>query len=133
MSGSYVGSDLLGYNDSTAVKFAAEYLRFMPRTSHAARTGKAYATDYAKPFFSGLFRFNTDLSGRIYQVEAPDAIEPHGKDALCAFRYSESNASAGVMSDGKYRTVILSFPFETITSEKERTSLMKQILEFLTK
>ncbi|NLN29728.1 MAG: hypothetical protein GX158_00590 [Bacteroidales bacterium] len=133
MSGSYVGSDLLTYNDSTAIRFAGEYLHFMPRTGHAAMTGDSYATDYAKPYFSGSFRFNTDLSRSIYQVEAPDAIEPHGKGSVCAFRYGETNSSAGVIYEGEYNSVVLGFPFETIISGEERASLMKQILKFLEK
>ena len=53
MSGAYVGSDLLSVKDSTALKFAQETLHFSPRTGHAVRTGKVYATDYARPHFEG--------------------------------------------------------------------------------
>jgi hypothetical protein len=131
MSGSYVGTDLHAGADSALIKFAARVLHFLPRTGHAVRSGYVYATDYAKPSFSGKISFNTGYSGSIYTVEAPDAIEPSGKGALCAFRYSESNASAGIIYKGSYSTVVLGFPFETITDENERNVLMKQILEHL--
>ena len=133
MSGSYVGSDLFGPKDSTAIKFAEQTLRFLPRTGHAVTIGKVYTTDYAKPAFSGKFNFNTEYTPSVYSVEAPDAIEPAGKGAFCSFRYAESNASAGVASVGDYNTVILGFPFETILSREQREMLMNQILNFLKK
>jgi hypothetical protein len=133
MSGAYIGSDLLIPDDSTAIKFAEKTLHFLPRTGHAVRAGKIYATDYAKPAFTGTFNFNTGYSPSIYSVEAPDAIEPAGKGAVCSFRYSENNTSAGVAFNGVYNTVILGFPFETILSEKQRELLMSQIIKFLEK
>jgi hypothetical protein len=133
MSGAYVGSDLLASGDSTAIKFAEQTLHFLPRTGHAVRIGKIYATDYAKPAFSGKFNFNTGSSPSIYSVEAPDAIEPAGKGSVRTFRYTESNASAGVAFKGGYSTVILGFPFETILHEEQRELLMSQILNFLRK
>jgi hypothetical protein len=77
--------------------------------------------------------FNSGYSENIYSAEAPDAIEPAGKGALCGFRYSETNASAGVTFRGGYKTVILGFPFETIIREEERNRLMKQIISFFEK
>lgn len=133
MSGAYVGSDLLTYDDSTAIKFAEKSLHFLPRTGHAVRNGNVYATDYAKPAFSGEFNFNTGYSPSIYSAEAPDAIEPAGKGAICSFRYSENNTSAGVAYNGTHKTVILGFPFETIMNERQREQLMSQILKFLRK
>ncbi len=133
MSGAYVGSDLFMPDDSSAIKFAGQTLHFQPRTGHAVRTGRIYATDYAKPGFTGTFNFNTEYSPSVYSVEAPDAIEPAGKGSVCLFRYSESNASAGVAFKGPYNTVILGFPFETILTEEQRELLMNQIMNFLRK
>lgn len=133
LSGAYVGSDLLPAGDSTALKFASDVLHFKPRTGHAVKNGEVYATDYAKPVFTGILSFNTGYSENIYSVEAPDAIEPTGKGAICAFRYSENNTSAGVAYKGNYKTVILGFPFETIINEKERNLLMEQIMNFFEK
>ncbi len=133
MSGSYVGSDLSAQRDSTAIKFAERYLHFLPRTGHAVKNGNVYSTDYVRSSFECKFDFNTDYSKDIYSVEAPDGIEPSGAGALCAFRYGETNASAGVIYKGTHRTVILGFPFETITGSENRNSLMKQILNFFEK
>jgi hypothetical protein len=133
LSGAYIGSDLLPAGDSSKLKFADKILHFRPRTGHAVKRGDVYATDYAKPVFSGNLSFNTGFSGKIYTVEAPDAIEPSGKGAICAFRYSENNTSAGVAFNGSYKTVILGFPFETIVNEDNRNILMKQIIDFFDK
>jgi hypothetical protein len=133
ISGAYIGSDLLIPNDSTAIRFAEKTLHFLPRTGHAVRSGKIYATDYAKPAFIGSFSFNTGYSPSIYSVEAPDAIEPAGKGSVCSFRYSENNTSAGVAFKGTCNIVALGFPFETISGEKQRELLMSQILKFLGK
>lgn len=133
MTGSYVGSDQIIPNDSTAIKFAGSVLHFSPRTDHAVRSGNVYTTDYANPSFTGIYDFNTGFSDLIYKAEAPDAIEPAGKGAVCSFRYSENNSSAGVAYKGSYRTVILGFPFETIVNGTQRDILMKQVLNFLDK
>jgi hypothetical protein len=133
LSGAYIGTDLLPAGDSTAIKFASEVLHIKPRTGHAVKNGEVYATDYSKPAFSGKLSFNTGFSEKIYSVEAPDAIEPEGKGAICGFRYSENNTSAGVIFRGSYKSVVLGFPFETIKIETERNLLMKQIINFFEK
>jgi len=131
MSGAYPGSDLDTKGDSADIRFASEILHFSHRTGKAVRTGKVWSTDISRPYFDITFDFNTRPDSRIYQVEAPDAIEPSGNGARTAFRYSESNSSAGITFSGKYRTVVLGFPFETISSEKARNELMKGIMLFL--
>jgi hypothetical protein len=133
MSGSYLGSDLILHGDSTAIKFAGKTLHFSPRTGHAVKTGQVYSTDYVGSSFAGEFDFYTNNSESMYSVEAPDAIEPFGKGAVCSFRYAENNSAAGVLYRGKYRTVILGFPFETIINEQQRNFLMRQILNFFEK
>ncbi|WP_439181762.1 golvesin C-terminal-like domain-containing protein [Carboxylicivirga taeanensis] len=130
MSGAYVGSDIHLTKDTVAKDFAADVLRFKWRTNHAARNGSVYCTDYADAFLKGQLVFNTALQDAYYAVEAPDAIEPIGINAITAMRYKENNASAATLYNGQYKTVILGFPFETIMGEAERERLMKQILEF---
>ena len=48
-------------------------------------------------------------------------------------RYAENNLIAAIAHDaGTYRTVVMGFPFETITKASQRSDLMKQVLSFLT-
>jgi hypothetical protein len=133
ISGAYIGSDIYPVGDSSAFKFAKKYLHFTHRTAHAVNDGKAYATDYAYPEFTGTIGFNPGYSPAIYSVESPDAIEASGKGAKTIMRYTQNNTSAGVAYSGSNRTVAIGFPFETIKSENERNALMKQVLNFLEK
>lgn len=46
-------------------------------------------------------------------------------------RYGENNLVAATAFDATtYRTVIIGFPFETITDAGQRSHLMKQVLNF---
>lgn len=128
ISGSYIGSEFGESKDSITGRFAKEVLHFTWRTGHASKGGAFYATDYARKWLNGNWNFNADINPEIYQVEAPDGIEPVGKNALTAFRYSENNVSAGVVFNGGYKIVAMGVPFETIG--RERTSLMQQIIRF---
>jgi len=129
-SGAYVGSDHILCEDTLAQKFANEILHFKWRTNHAVRNGSFYSTDYSNEHFIGRWKFNSSYHPSIYKVEAPDAIEPFGDGAITAYRYDESNASAGTLFSGDYKTIILGFPFETIVDQEQRNELMNQILDF---
>ncbi|MDP2336204.1 MAG: hypothetical protein Q8N05_07095 [Bacteroidota bacterium] len=130
LSGAYIGTDLQLCGDTLARKFAAEVLHFRPMTNHASKSGCIYPVNAVKADFSSEVRFVQTYNPSIYKVESPDAIEPNGKDAKVLFRYKGDNKTAGVCFDGNYKTVVLGFPFETITTEKERNELMGQILKY---
>lgn len=132
-SGAYISSDHKINKDTIAQKFAEDVLHFKWRTNHAARNGQVIATDNLDINFPGKLTFNTRYHPQIYKVEAPDGIEPAGEGALSAFRYNENNVSAGIAFNGKYKTVILGFPFEAILSETERNGLMKNVLAYFHK
>ncbi|MBL7968848.1 MAG: hypothetical protein JNK09_17725 [Prolixibacteraceae bacterium] len=130
ISGAYVGTDLELCNDSLAAKFAADVLHFKPMTNHASKSGGIYAVNDARKDFPSEISFVQQYHPEIYKVESPDAIEPKGQDAKVLFRYQVDNKTAGVCYDGNYQTVVLGFPFESITTEKERNELMGQILKY---
>ncbi len=130
ISGAYIGSEFGESNDSITSKFAKDVLHFTWRTGHASKGGSFYATDYARKWLKGKWNFNTEFHPDIYIVEAPDGIEPAGKNAITAFRYGENNVSAGVVFNGKYKIVALGIPFESITDYTDRKTLMQQIINF---
>lgn len=132
ISGAYTGSDHIISGDSIAMKFCEETLHYKWRSDHSVITGGFYSTDYAKPHFRGKWEFNTVYNPYIYRVESPDAIEPAGEGAICAFRYRENNASAGTFYNGGYKVLVLGFPFETIPHKDQRLGFMKQIINTLT-
>jgi len=130
ISGAYIGSEFGENNDSITAKFAKDVLHFTWRTGHASKGGSFYATDYARKWLNGKWSFNTAYNPEIYTVEAPDGIEPAGKNAITAFRYGENNVSAGVVFDGKYKIVAIGLPFESITDPTDRKIFMQQIIHF---
>jgi hypothetical protein len=133
MSGAYVGTDLIVSHDLQAAKFTENVLHFTWRTGHAVKEGNVYSTDIASHWFRGGCNFNTGYRRDSYTVESPDAIEPSGKGAISAFRYTENNTSAGVIYQGNYKSVVLGFPFETIIDQPQRDNLMNQVLNYLKK
>jgi len=130
LSGAYVGADLQLCGDTLARRFAADVLHFRPMTNHATKSGCIYPVNAVRDQFPGEFHFVQGNNPKIYKVESPDAIEPKGKDAKVLFRYKGDNKTAGVCFDGNYQTVVLGFPFETITTDKERNELMGQIFKY---
>ena len=130
LSGSYIGSEFGEVNDTITAGFVKDKLHFTWRTSHAVKGGEFYSTDYASKWLKGNWSFTTGYDPKIYGAEAPDGIEPDGKNAITAFRYSENNASAGIFYNGDYKIVAIGMPFETVTSDVGKNLLMQQILNF---
>jgi hypothetical protein len=133
LSGAYIGTDIMIQQDSNFMKEVKDLLHFTWRTSHASKTGHVYSTDYGKKWFQTHLEFNTVYHPSLYTVEAPDAIEPAGEGAVTAFRYEDSKCSAGVAYYGKYKSLAMGFPFETILDKGIQKELMFQVLKFLKK
>jgi hypothetical protein len=133
LSGAYIGSDLQLQPDSLANQFAKDKLHFKWQTGHASKGGKIVNTDNGKDLITHGFEFNTDANDSIYKVESPDALLPVGSNALSVLQYDETKTTAGVAYKGHYSTVVLGFPFETITSQSVRNELMKNILQYFKK
>jgi hypothetical protein len=84
--------------------------------------------------FVGRANVTVDNGTRgIYWVQSPDVLGPFGAGAIPAMTYS-TGGSAAVQYDGSAgggRTVVLGFPFETITSPMRRSEYLGDILNFL--
>ena len=114
-------------------KFAAEVLGFKWRTGQASTTGEAYEVQSRyKEFGKAKYNFNNTLNSLMYVVESPDSFYPaDDKTGATIMRYSENNLISAIASDnGCYQTVVIGFPFETITDEQQRNALMKSTLKF---
>lgn len=140
VSGSYVATDLWDnpFSSKETAKadqdFAKGVLGYIWRSGQAAGEGKAYEVQTHFPQFTGgTFDFYSELNEECYVVESPDSFYPaNDKSGTIFMRYNENNLSAGVANDaGNYRTVVIGFPFETITKSSQRNDLMKQVLNFL--
>jgi hypothetical protein len=81
--------------------------------------------------FKGM-KFSFDDGKLFYDVDSPDVIKAQ-KGAKLAVEYGNGAGGAGLQitgGDGSGKIVMLAFPFETITTEADRTELMKRVLEF---
>jgi hypothetical protein len=77
-----------------------------------------------------LIRRNADAQG--YGVTRPDVLSPT-QLGTTVMTYSKSGRTAGVgFKDRKTRCLTLGFPFESITSDRDRDKLMKAIIRYLT-
>lgn len=130
LSGSYLGTDLYSDKDSSGIRFANSLLKFKLKTDHAVKKGKFYSVVEKFSSTKNEFEFNTVFTDSIYKVEAPDELG-NVKDSEILLRYSENNFSAGVGYKDKYGVVVFGFPFETVLGEKQRTLLMKSVLNYL--
>ncbi|MDE6300398.1 MAG: xanthan lyase [Muribaculaceae bacterium] len=141
ISGAYVASDLWDNPYSSPAvaeadqKFATEVLGYHWRVDQAAVTGEAYEVPCRfREFTGGKFTFHSELNSDCYAVESPDSFYPADSKKGCTMmRYSENNLIAGIAADmGEYRTVVIGFPLETVTSQAERDLFMGQTLKFFT-
>ncbi len=139
ISGAYVATDIWDNPFSSKAiaesdkKFASEILGYEWRVGQASITGEAYEVPTRfKDFGKGEYKFYNELNSDCYVVESPDSFYSSDSKRGCTFmRYKENNLIAGTIFDaGKYRTVVIGFPFETIKNESSRKYLMKQILDF---
>ncbi|MFA5328592.1 MAG: fibronectin type III domain-containing protein [Prolixibacteraceae bacterium] len=130
LSGAYLGTDLELCGDTLAGKFAADVLHYRLMTNHASKSGQVYPVNAMKSDFPSEFHFVQDYNREIYKVESPDAIEPKGEHAKVLFRYKGDNKTAGICFDDKYHTIVLGFPFETITTNQQRDEMVGQILKY---
>ena len=130
VSGAYIGTDLELCGDTLAGKFAASVLHYRHMTNHASKSGEIFPVNSMKTDFPSDFSFVQNYNPAIYKVESPDAIEPSDKESSVLFRYQGDQKSAAVVHNGKTKTMVFGFPFETITTDAERNELMKQILTY---
>ncbi|MBQ8098429.1 MAG: xanthan lyase [Bacteroidaceae bacterium] len=115
-------------------KFVEDILKYTWRVGQAAKGGKVGWVKSGIGRQEGAFAYHNDLNSECYAVQSPDAIEPAAKQAYTVMRSTENNLSAAVAYDGDdYRTFVMGIPFETVKSQAERHTLMKQIVDFLLK
>ena len=138
MSGAYVGSDLwdnaAGNDDVAGKSFVKDVLGFEHLHGRASLDGTVNSVDSPDIRLSspGAWTFVSKLNDKCYAVESPDAIRASDDRGFTWMRYGENGLPAAIASDrGSYRTVVMGFPLETVTTAQERTSLMTRIMDYL--
>ena len=136
MSGAFVGSDLwdsrLAPSNEADRQWAMEVLKYKWRVGQAATEGRVKCVGTVLGLPGSEYDFYHTPNSACYVVESPDAIEPACTEATTVMRYSENGLSAAVAYGGTdYRTCILGFPLEALTSTQQLATLMQQIMHFL--
>ncbi|MCH5346095.1 MAG: xanthan lyase [Muribaculaceae bacterium] len=142
VTGSYVATDLWDnpYSSPETLdsdqRFATDVLGYHWRVGQASVEGTAFEVPSRfKEFNGGRFSFYNTQNADSYVVESPDSFYPADDNTgAVIMRYGENNLVAGTaMDNGKYRTVVIGFPLESIMGAHDRNSLMAQSLKFLSK
>lgn len=135
-----------------SMKFAEKVLGYRWITGFGSKSaevkpyGKNILADGVRNAKTAKFSYNNDYDSRLYRVEAPDGLAPvpagNGKggnpeaDASSGtfLRYADTDISAGIYNDmGRYRTVAIGFPIETVKDGKAIDSIMEVTLKFFEK
>lgn len=135
VSGAEIGWDLgrAGVSSTADVNFFTNVLR----AAYAADSGgTGQVTGTAGGFLSGVsIAFNyTNLLSDVYAANYPDVLST-GSGAVKAAVYGTSAAgTSGAIiqySNATYRTIVMGFPFETITNKATRATVMTKAMQFL--
>ena len=135
VSGAHWATDLAAELDGTpradddpAVVWLRDRLGVRWRTDRAAEAGHVVASGGGLlPEGDGL-AYNATRGPDLYAVEAPDAIEPAGDDAVTVLRYAENGLSAAVLTP---RVAAFGFPLETVLDADRLAALVAATLEAL--
>ena len=123
VSGSYVGSDM--QSDSER-----EFLSDVLKVANYGETPSRFYTNIDG--MGTTFDIYRTLNEEHYAATSPDVLHPVGS-AFCALLYGDGRG-ASVAYDGRdYKSFVMGFPFECITSYSKRHAVMRGILSFLMK
>ena len=121
VSGAYVGSDMLSDDGK----------RFLSEVCHASFDGQLRSDAFTSVTGLGqTFDFYRTLNPDHYAATHVDALSPVGT-AICPMVYGDGMGAAVAYSGRDCRTFTMAFPFECITSETVRNTLMAGILNYL--
>ncbi len=135
VSGAYLGTDLFEGSESqkSDADFARDILHFDFITAEAACIPTVTTDIHSNPF--GLapqdYAFCAEYSPKCYTVNSTDAIAAAGAGAYEMMRYPSSGLPAATGYRGRYSTFVMGFPFESITDEDSRDTLLRDIMNFL--
>lgn len=110
--------------------FVEEVLKGKLASRNASKEGIVNSCTSPYGYINGRYTFRTRPNPICYSIESVDGVLPADKLAHTILRYPENNIGAGIVYEGKYRTCLLSFPFEALQTPSERNRLMESILRF---
>lgn len=116
----------IDYNRSL---FAENILKYKYSNPHASSTGEVRLV--RDPKAEHIF-FHNEPNDHTFSAGMTEALIPADPQARTFLRYVGSNTSAGVAYCGSdYRSVVVGFPLETITSHEKMIELLCEVIDFL--
>lgn len=126
VSGAYVGSDMDTAQGNR--EFTRNVLKYSFGNSLQAAEANISIQGLGRAF--SIPRLPNEEA---YAVTAPDCIAPVAP-AFPVMTFANGNQPAAIAYQGNdYRTFVMSFPFESIREEADRTAIMASVLQFLGK
>ncbi|MBR1401535.1 MAG: fibronectin type III domain-containing protein [Prevotella sp.] len=122
VSGAYVGSDMRSRRDSL---FVSDVLKL--RLTDITRAD----SDSIVTGMGTKFSFHRVANEKHYPAISTDIIHPIAP-AFCALTLENAQPVCVAYGGNDYKTFTMSIPFECITNENQRRTIMKGILQFLT-
>lgn len=120
VSGSYIGSDM--WNNDDDKSFCRDILKY--EYNRSLSDNDSICTVSGDQIDCGFIQ---KMNEKFYAVGHPEVLTPVSSTPL--LYYKKENNIAGIYYNGKdYRTVIMGFPFESITDEMQRKMLMNDVL-----
>lgn len=110
--------------------FVEEVLKGKLASRNASKEGIVNSCASPYGYINGRYTFRTRPNPICYSIESVDGVLPADKLAHTILRYPENNIGAGIVYEGKYRTCLLSFPFEALQTPSERNRLMSPSYAF---
>ena len=132
VTGTYVASDLFDdRSPSGSSDFARNILGISLNSGERPHSGKVSIS--GNNFKSKRLDYNNTLNEKCYIVENPDILSPVGNNSNIFMEYSDTGEAAGIINrNGKGTVIVSAIPFETINPE-QRSQLMNDYLNELSR
>jgi hypothetical protein len=133
VSGAYIATDM--YNDPAGRQFLEEVLHVKPGDREHRKFGTVRYESEAHTGLKlqGQLEYHTNANENSYFAEEVDVLLPADRKAWVAGWYNGGDEAAIVVSHTGGKTIVMGFPFETITDSGQRDKLMQRFLQYMFK
>lgn len=137
VTGAYIASDLIDYRSPDgSTDFMEKTLGITKRTGQKSYSGQITGNNGPGVLQSPTsIQYSNTLNSQQYIVENPDIISPskNGKSEIF-MTFTDTGLPCGIITEkGDSKIAVMSIPFETVSEESVRNSLMKRVLDYIEK
>jgi hypothetical protein len=132
MTGEYIASDIFAQDgdcDSLTTNFVEEKLHYTWGEDYADCKGTLSSKISMDLRFKESYDFFTEPNSHRYFVDNPDILRAVN-GGTSVLKYDDTQNTACVMFNGKYKTIVSAIPFETIKTKNDRDEFMQESISF---